>query len=115
MKKNLNYYLNLPWDFEIEKSQESGYDARVKGLPCYSHGDSIEEAAQNIQEALEMYLEGSLEEGLPIIEPEYLKKCSGRLSIRTSRSMHCKLAKLAAEENVSLSHLVNDALVKAYR
>jgi len=113
-KKDLNYFLNLPWEFEVEKAPDGGYYSRVKGLPCHSYGENLKEAAENINEALELYIEGSLEENLPIIEPDYLKKCTGRLSIRISKSLHCKLAKIADEEDVSISHLVNDAIIKKY-
>ena len=112
--KDLNYFLNLPWDFEAEKASEGGYYSRVKGIPCHSYGDTLEEAILNIKEALELYIEGSLEEDLPIIEPETIEKCTGRLSIRTTKSMHCKLVKISEEEGVSVSHLINDALVKKY-
>lgn len=112
--KDINYYLNQPWDFEFEKAPEGGYYARVKGLYCHSFGEDLEEAAKNIKEALECHLESYLQDGEPIPEPEYFQICTGRLSIRISKSMHCKLAKIAEEEDVSISHLVNDALVKKY-
>ena len=68
-EKNLSYYLSLPWEFEFQKAPEGGFYARVKGLPCHSHGCNMEEATKNIKEALESYIEGSIEENLPIIEP----------------------------------------------
>lgn len=114
MNKDFNYYINLPWDFEFEKAPEGGYYARVKDLPCHSYGESLAEAAENIKEALEIYIEGSIEENLPISEPLTDEDCNGRLSIRVSKSLHCKLAKLAKDEDVSVSHLINDALVKVY-
>lgn len=114
VKKDLNYYLNLPWEFEFDKAPEGGYYAKVKGISCYSHGDNLEHAAKQIEEALETYIEGCLEENIPIAEPIAEEDCSGRISIRISKSLHCKLAKLARDEDVSVSHLVNDALVKVY-
>ncbi|MEI8390809.1 MAG: type II toxin-antitoxin system HicB family antitoxin [bacterium] len=112
--KNLEYYLSLPWKFEFEKCSEGGYYARVKGLSCYSHGNNLEHAAEQIESALETYLEGSIEENIPIVEPVSEDECSGRISIRVSKSLHCKLSNIAKDEDVSVSHLVNDALIKVY-
>ncbi len=42
----------------FEPSDEGGYTAYVPALPgCISEGDSLEEARQNIREAIELYLE----------------------------------------------------------
>ena len=66
-----------------------------------------------IKEALELHIESMLEDGqepMPIDE----SKCTGKLNIRTSKSTHLKLLKLAEDENVSVSHLINDAIKKTY-
>lgn len=114
MIKDLQYYLSLPWQFEFTKHPDGKYSARVEGLSCYSGGDTLEEASKEIQVALEFYLESCLEDGMPIIEPEDISNANGRISIRTSKSTHLKLLKLAAKENVSVSHLINDAIMKQY-
>ncbi len=114
IKKNLEYYLNLPWKFEYEKALEGGFYVRVKGLACHSHGDNMEEAYQNIQEALECFLETAVENNILVNEPVSQADCNGRLSFRTTKSMHCKLAQIAKEEDVSVSHLINDAITKMY-
>lgn len=42
----------------LEPSDESGYTVYVPSLPgCISEGETIEEALENIQEAIELYLE----------------------------------------------------------
>lgn len=114
IKKDLNYYLNLPWEFEFEKAPEGGFYARVKGLSCYTHGDNFQHAGEMVLEALETHLEGMLEEGIKIPEPITEEDCSGKLHVRTSKSMHCKLTKISENEGVSVSHLVNDAIVQVY-
>ena len=113
-KKDLSYYLNLPWQFEFTKHPDGRYSARVVGLSCYSGGDTIEIAVKEIQNALEFYLESCLEDNLPIIEPDDIINAGGRISIRTSKAMHLKLIQKSKEEGVSVSHLVNDAIVKQY-
>jgi predicted RNase H-like HicB family nuclease len=42
----------------LEPSSEGGYTVYVPALPgCISEGDNIDEALENIQEAIELYLE----------------------------------------------------------
>lgn len=42
----------------LEPSDEGGYTVSVPALPgCISEGDNIDEALENIQEAIELYLE----------------------------------------------------------
>lgn len=42
----------------LEPSDEGGYTVSVPSLPgCISEGETIEEALENIQEAIELYLE----------------------------------------------------------
>jgi len=42
----------------LEPSDEGGYTIYVPSLPgCISEGDTIEEALENIREAIELYLE----------------------------------------------------------
>ena len=42
----------------FEPSDEGGYTVYVPALPgCISEGDTLEEARQNIREAIELYLE----------------------------------------------------------
>ncbi|HIQ06439.1 MAG TPA: type II toxin-antitoxin system HicB family antitoxin [Anaerolineae bacterium] len=43
----------------LEPSEEGGYTVYGPSLPgCISEGDTLEEALANIQEAIELYLEG---------------------------------------------------------
>ena len=51
----------------IEKGRESGYVAYATALKgCVSQGKTKEEALKNIREAMEVYVEALLEDGLPI-------------------------------------------------
>ena len=73
MSKNLEYYLNLPYSFVIQRrSDENGvcYISKVLELDgCHSHGETEEKAIKNLKEAMEGYLEVKLEYGDPIPEP----------------------------------------------
>jgi predicted RNase H-like HicB family nuclease len=50
----------------FEPSDEGGFTAHVPALPgCISEGDTLDEARQNIREAIELYLESDDQTGLP--------------------------------------------------
>jgi predicted RNase H-like HicB family nuclease len=52
-----------------EAAPEGGYVAGVPALPgCHSQGETLEEAGNNIQEAIEVYLESLISRGEPIPE-----------------------------------------------
>lgn len=52
----------------LEPSDEGGYTVHVPSLPgCISEGETVDEALENIQEAIELYLE-PLEDELIIQE-----------------------------------------------
>jgi len=47
----------------LEKSEEGGYTVFVPSLPgCISEGDTREEAIANIREAIELYLEPTVDD-----------------------------------------------------
>lgn len=53
----------------IEKGDKN-YSAYLPDLPgCVTTGDTIEELKHNMQEAIELHLEGLREDGLPVPEP----------------------------------------------
>ena len=51
----------------IEEGRESGYIAHVPTLRgCVSQGNTRDEALSNVKEAMEVYIEALLEDGLPV-------------------------------------------------
>lgn len=47
----------------IHPAEEGGYWVEVPTLPgCFSQGESIDEAMRNIKEAIELHIEGLMEE-----------------------------------------------------
>lgn len=103
---------------EKQKNNYSAYSPDVPG--CIATGKTQKEAKKNMQEALEFHLEGLKLEKLPIPKSNsdfYYSDdntASGIINFRCTKTLHKKLIALSEKENVSLSHLVNDALVKAY-
>jgi len=104
----------------IIEQQENNFSAYCPDVPgCVATGKTPDETRKNFLEALEMHFEGLREDGLPIPKPTSsfafaFDDCTGVLNIRTKKSTHLKLIKLAEKENVSVSHLVNDAIIKQY-
>jgi antitoxin HicB len=78
-----------------------------------SEGDTAEEAVAMIQEAMELWLEVALEEGIPIPEPRPDDGYSGKFVVRVPRSLHRDLVKTAEQEGVSLNQYINVALARA--
>lgn len=108
MKKDLKYYLSLNYPFKIEalsKEDGGGFLITYPDLPgCMSDGETIEEAVEMGQDAKRAWLETALEKGLEIPEPfTTTEKYSGRITVRTPRSLHRKLIEEAQEEGVSLN------------
>ena len=114
MKKDLNYYLNLPWTFRIEwDPRDNLYVIGVTELKgCMSCGDNISKATQNIQEALSSYLQTMFLENSEIPEPLKQSECSGKLMLRIPPEKHYKLVKKASVEGKSLNKLINEIIDK---
>jgi antitoxin HicB len=114
VEKGLEYYMNLPYTIELVRDPGDPWFVRVKELPgCMSHGDTPEEAVAMIREAMELWLEGALEHGDLIPEPEPLDDYSGKFVVRIPRSLHRKLAEQADRDEVSLNAFVTAALAEA--
>jgi antitoxin HicB len=110
-RKDLKYYLSLPYTIQITREDEATWFARVVELPgCMTEGDTPEEAADMIQDALAAWLEVALEDGLPIPEPQKAEAYSGRFVVRVPRTLHQQLVEAAEQEGVSLNQLINVTL-----
>ena len=110
-RKDLKYYLSLPYTIQITREDETTWFARVVELPgCLTEGDSPEEAADMIQDALSAWLEVALEDGRPIPEPQTGEAYSGRFVVRVPRTLHQQLVEAAEQEGVSLNQFINVTL-----
>jgi antitoxin HicB len=110
-RKDLKYYMSLPYTIQITREDESTWFARVVELPgCMTEGDTPEEAADMIQDALGAWLEVALEDGRPIPEPQTTETYSGRFVVRVPRTLHQQLVEAAEQEGVSLNQFINVAL-----
>ncbi|MBL0338393.1 MAG: type II toxin-antitoxin system HicB family antitoxin [Rhodospirillaceae bacterium] len=61
------YHIDLAWSDE-----DKAWIARVPDLQgCTAHGETAEDAAREIQTAIQLWLEVAKEDGDPIPEPRY--------------------------------------------
>ena len=108
-------YMKLPYTKLVqEMNDESGhyFYGRVLELDgCQSTGDTLEELYQNLNEAMEGYLEVKQENNLPIPIPETSNNYSGKFTVRLPKTLHQKLAIEADKEGISLNQLVLYKLV----
>jgi predicted RNase H-like HicB family nuclease len=62
------------YDVVFEPQEEGGYTAYVPDLPgCISEGETLEEAAAMIQEAMALYLESRQDRGWALPKVEHRK------------------------------------------
>jgi antitoxin HicB len=106
----------LPYNITLRHiKDESGeyYFATVLELDgCMSDGATIDEAYQNIREAMAGWIETKLEAGFPVPEPFNSDKFSGRFGLRIPKSLHARLASEAQREGVSLNQYALYKLAK---
>lgn len=108
-KNEIKKYMDLPYNRLVhEMKDESGHYFYGKILEldgCQSTGETIEELYQNLNEAMEGYLQVKLENGLEIPKPILEEEFSGKFVVRMPKSLHHKLSIEANEEGVSLNQL----------
>lgn len=115
-KKDINYYLNLPYTIFLKKYPDGGYFAEVKELPgCMTEADSKNEALEMIEDAMRGWIEFALEDNTPIPEPVMEDGFSGRILVRTPKSLHKELMEKAKNEGVSLNQYIVYQLSKSLK
>lgn len=119
MKRTVEEYMDLPYTILLVHDRDAetgleGFVAAVEELPgCWSQGESIEEAAGRVREAMADWLIVALESDVPIPEPIEPDAYSGRFLLRLPKSLHAELARQAERESVSLNQYVATSLAGA--
>lgn len=110
--KNIEYYMNLPYQIIIKPSLDGGYVAYIPELEgCITQGETLYELAEMIEDAKLCWLESALEDGVVIPEPD-TEEYSGKFNVRIPKSLHKELVVKAKEEKVSLNQTVTYLLAK---
>ncbi|MDF9409123.1 MAG: HicB family protein [Pelotomaculum sp. PtaB.Bin013] len=111
MEKDLNYYLNLDYPFNVRPdTDDGGYIVEFPELRyCVGTGDTIEEAIKDAMLAKSEWIKASFEAGIAIPELVGSEEYNGCISLRIPKSLHKLVAETAKKEGVSanqfLSHL----------
>lgn len=115
-KKGIEYYTQLPYSILLHQVEDEGkkyWIAEVPELPgCKSHGSTVEEAVDSVEEAKKDWIADSLEKGEDVPVPVERDRYSGRMLVRMSRSLHRALSLMADSEKLSLNQLIVTILAK---
>ena len=107
INKNLDYYMGLPYNFNIQQMEDEGekyFFIKVTELDgCMSDGKTMEEAQSNVLDAMRGWIEVALEHGDFIPEPKKIEDYSGKFVLRVPKSLHHRLAYESSLEGVTLN------------
>jgi len=112
IKKNLDYYLNLPYTYIIEWSDiDDCFLGSIveleRNMTC---GQTREEVLSNLKEALISYVTTSFDNNMEIPEPLKIDDFKGNITYRTSKERHYKLAKQAKLYGISINAFIDEAI-----
>lgn len=114
--KDLEYYMGLPYKIVLYPAREGGYVVELPELPgCLTQAETLEEAYSMAEDAKKAWLLDALEHGDTIPQPEKEPEYSGRILLRTPKSLHRELVQHAKKEGVSLNQYINFQLAKGLR
>ena len=107
-----------PYNYSItvrrieDEHEEPCFEARVRELPDVAeYADSFQEAYELAVDTIETTAHALAEQGRKMPSPAPpASDYSGRITVRTTRTLHRELALLAEEENVSLNQLIVSVL-----
>ena len=114
VKKNLDYYLNLPYTFIIEWSDidKCFLGSIVELEHNMTCGQTREEVLVNLKEALVSYVTTSLENGMEIPEPLKINDYKGNITYRTSKERHYRIAKQAKLNGKSINAFIDETIAE---
>ena len=97
-----NYSFRLEWSDE-----DDGYIATCPEIPGLSaFGETPEEAIEEAQVALELFVEDYKESGESLPEPKTVPEVSGQTRVRMPKSLHRDLKREAERQETSLNSLI---------
>lgn len=100
----------------LSEEDGGGFFIEYPDLPgCFSDGNTLEEAIDNGEDALQCWIDAAKEDGDSIPEPysyRNFEKFSGKFQQRLPRSLHKELFEKAQEEGVSINQLVTSYVAR---
>jgi len=118
-KKDLNYYLDLPWTYTVQTIKEDGnilYVVCVNELPgVCTDCNTLDGAMDLIKEAMSATFELYLENNEEIPEPLDHEQFKGNIAYQTNSKRHSLIAREAQRKAASLSKIIDECVDKALR
>ena len=104
-------YVARPYSRILVPDSAGRYFAEILELPgCFSEGDTPDQAMDNLNEAMEAWIEAALDSGQAIPEPVATAGYSGRVLLRLPKSLHREAARRAEMDGVSLNQYLVAAI-----
>ncbi|OGO42838.1 MAG: hypothetical protein A2Z05_03005 [Chloroflexi bacterium RBG_16_60_22] len=107
IQSKLENYIDQEYSFILERHNDSDkpyYSLRAIELEgCMTTGDTIEEVARDIQDAMLEWLQLNIKLGRAIPKPLKSRHYSGKVMLRMPPTLHQSLMFRAAEQGVSLN------------
>ncbi len=104
-------YVARPYSRILVPDSSGRYFAEVLEFPgCFSEGDTPGQAMDNLNEAMEAWIEAALDSGQGIPEPIATAGYSGRVLLRLPKSLHREAARRAEMDGVSLNQYLVTAI-----
>jgi predicted RNase H-like HicB family nuclease len=108
--------LKRPYTRNLKPDPSGGYVASIHEFPgCIAHGDTADEAMQNLERTAESWLEAALGTGYEVPPPSDYSDCSGKIALRISRRLHQLASERAQLEGTSLNQLLSTAIAEYLR
>lgn len=112
MKKDVEYYMSLPYEIiirKLEAKEGGGYFARYKDFPyIMGDGDSEAEAIVDVKEAFKFMIETDLKEKKYIKEPN--KETRVRINISLPYDLLAQIDKITTNRSQFLTNLAQQSL-----
>ena len=107
IQSKVETYLDQEYAFILERYNDSDkpyYSLRVLEFEgCMTTGDTIEEAARDIRDAMREWLQLNIKLGRVIPKPLKSRRYSGKVMLRMPPTLHESLMFRAAEQGISLN------------
>lgn len=115
-KKDISYYLNLPWTYTIETETHEGkayYIIRVNELPgICTDSESLDEGMKEIKDLIACAVEIYREKGEAVPEPVDKEHYKGKILYRTDSERHFIIARTAQMMHKSISKTLDNLVDK---
>lgn len=105
--------LQKPYSFVFLQNEDGTISGEIIEFPgCFSQGETIGEAMDNLMNAAESWIEATQEQGLPVPEPFVTQDFGGKVALRLPKSLHKQAVRFAEMDGVSLNQFLVDAIAE---